>query len=140
GAAAEQRASLELTAALNEAFRTLSDPFRRAEYLLELEGGPSAADHREMPPAFLEEMLDLRTRIEGLRGTGDRASPELHAREQQLQAGHDELMEGVAVRFADYYAALPGRDARCPVLLREIRELLNSTRYVQGLLRDLRAD
>src|SRR5262249_10440207 len=99
-----------------------------------------AADHREMPPAFLEEMLDLRTRIEELRGTGDRPSPELHALEQQLQARHDELMEGVAVRFAEYFAKLPGRDPRCSELLREIRELLNSTRYVQGLLRDLRAD
>src|SRR5437763_5513655 len=64
GAASERRASLEMTAALNEAYRTLRDPFRRAEYLLGLEGGPSAAEHREMSRAFLEEMLELRMQIE----------------------------------------------------------------------------
>src|SRR5262245_34055670 len=58
--ASEQRASLELTAALNQAYTTLRDPFRRAEYLLTLEGGPSASESREMAPDFLEEMLELR--------------------------------------------------------------------------------
>src|SRR5512136_2094804 len=61
---AEQRTSLEQSAALNEAYATLREPFRRAEYLLQLEGGPSAAEHKEMAPAFLEEMLDLRMVIE----------------------------------------------------------------------------
>src|SRR4051794_1223738 len=114
GSAAEQRASLETTAALNEAFRTLSDPFRRAEYLVEREGGPSASEHREMSPAFLEEMLELRTQIEELRGTGTGSSSGLDALERQLQARRDELMEGVATRFAEYYSALPADDPRRP--------------------------
>ena len=39
-------ASLQASAALNEAYTTLREPFRRAEYLLNLEGGPSAARER----------------------------------------------------------------------------------------------
>src|SRR4051812_18131874 len=57
-------ASLHAAAAVNEAYAVLRDPFRRAEYLLTVEGGPSAADVKQMPAEFLEEMLELRMRIE----------------------------------------------------------------------------
>src|SRR5438874_10466984 len=57
-------ASLQMAAALNEAYATLRDPFRRAEYLLTVEGGPSAGEVKQMPAEFLEEMLELRMRIE----------------------------------------------------------------------------
>src|SRR5215470_8209033 len=63
-AASEQRASMELTAALNDAYATLRDPFRRADYLLTLAGGPAASELRDMPADFLEEMLELRMEIE----------------------------------------------------------------------------
>src|SRR5436309_12403985 len=64
-------ASLRASAALNEAYATLREPFKRAEYLLTVEGGPSAADSREMPAEFLEEMLDLRMRIEEVKAVRD---------------------------------------------------------------------
>src|SRR5689334_9428852 len=70
GAAGDLEASLELSAAVNEAYNTLKDPFARAEYLLRLEGGPTAAEHGQMPPAFLAEMLDLREQVEAARGRG----------------------------------------------------------------------
>src|SRR5947208_15229738 len=68
GSSADLAASLELSAAVNEAYNTLRDPFARAEYLLRLEGGPSAAEQKQMPPAFLAEMLEARERIEDARG------------------------------------------------------------------------
>src|SRR2546430_11551677 len=39
GSSAEQVASTALSAALNEAYATMKDPFKRAEDLLRLEGG-----------------------------------------------------------------------------------------------------
>src|SRR5262245_43621612 len=60
GASADLEASLELSAGVNEAYNTLRDAFARAEHLLALEGGPSASASRQMPPAFLAEMLDAR--------------------------------------------------------------------------------
>src|SRR5437868_8503577 len=65
--AADLAASLELSAAVNEAYNTLKDPFTRADYLLALEGGPTAAQQKQLPQAFLAEMLELRERVEEAR-------------------------------------------------------------------------
>lgn len=127
----EQRASLESSAALNEAYAILRDPFRRADYLLQLEGGPTAADMKEMPAAFLEEMLELRMEIEEIKDQPD--SPEFLALERQLNSRRDKLLAEVALSFTRL-------DARREGTLKEIRHLLNAAKYVQGLHRDLHAD
>ena len=136
---AEQRASLELAAALNEAYATLRQPFRRAEYLLALEGGPSAADHKEMAPEFLEEMLDLRMAIEELRESGAADSPGRTAMERQLTERGGRLAEALQGLFTRL-EALPAEDAGRKPLLAQVRQALNAAKYVEGLLRDLRAD
>jgi len=136
-AASEQRASLELTAVLNEAYSTLRDPFRRAEALLALEGGPSAAEHKQMSPDFLEEMLELRMHIEELREGGDPGA--LAAMETQLQDRRAMLFSDIASRFGTF-DSLPAGDRRRAQALVEVRQLLNAAKYIQGQLRDLRAD
>jgi molecular chaperone HscB len=136
---ADQRASLEQSAALNEAYATLSEPFRRAEYLLQLEGGPSAAEHKEMAPAFLEEMLDLRMEIEELREAGDRNAPGMVSMEQQLNKRRENLIGDLAYRFANTESPSAAEETRRDLLL-QIRQTLNAAKYIQGLLRDLRAD
>jgi molecular chaperone HscB len=135
---AEQRVSLEQTAVLNEAYATLSKPLARAEYLLKLEGGPSAAERKEMAPAFLEEMLELRMEIEELRGQG-RDSPGLARMEGQLVKRLDGLVEQVGQAFAKLEALPLGSPQRANVLV-QVRQLLNTAKYIQGLIRDLRAD
>ena len=131
GGGLEQRASLELSAALNEAYATLRDPFRRAEYLLQLEGGPSAAELKEMPTAFLEEMLELRMEIEEIKENQD--SPEFLAMEKQLSQRREKLLGDFGLRFAR-------TDSDRKQVLKEGRQILNATKYVQGLIRDLNAD
>jgi molecular chaperone HscB len=139
GAASVQRASMEMSAALNEAYATLRDPFRRAECLMALEGGPSAAEYREMTPGFLMEMLELREQIEELRGRGPTASTGLDRLEGELQERREKLVGDIATRFSAC-EGLPAGDSRRDEKLRQVRELLNTARYIQGLLRDLRAD
>ncbi|TMB36431.1 MAG: Fe-S protein assembly co-chaperone HscB, partial [Deltaproteobacteria bacterium] len=51
--ARERRFSLEQTTLLNDAYRTLQDPARRAEHLLELRGVRPLSD-TAMPEEFLE--------------------------------------------------------------------------------------
>src|SRR4051794_8179377 len=130
---ADRRASLEASAALNEAYAVLRDPFRRAEHLLQLEGGPTAAELKGMPAIFLEEMLELRMQIEEIKQAPD--SPEVAAMERQLAARRDGLLADVGARF-ERLPTVPSRASS----LNEIRQLLNATKYVQGLLRDLHAD
>jgi molecular chaperone HscB len=135
---AQQRVSMEMTAALNDAYATVKHAFRRAEYLVALEGGPTAAEHKEMAPAFLEEMLELRMEIEELR-EGPPDSPARRAMEQKLRARNDVLIGDLSKHFAAL-EALPSEDVKCRGLLIQIRQVLNAAKYVQGLLRDLRAD
>ena len=129
GGSLEQRASLELSAALNEAYAVLRDPFHRAEYLLRLEGGPSPSEMKEMPAVFLEEMLDLRMEIEEIKQKPE--SAEFAAIEHQLAQRRDGLIK----QIGDLFNREPDSNR-----LKEIRRLLNAAKYVQGLIRDLHAD
>jgi molecular chaperone HscB len=66
--AKERRLSLEQTTALNEAYKTLKDPTRRALYLLKLHGvdldREDAGNQQDMPAEFLEEVIELREELD----------------------------------------------------------------------------
>jgi molecular chaperone HscB len=134
----QQRVSMEMSAALNDAYRTLSRPLLRAEYLLAIEGGPSASERKEMTPAFLEEMLDLRMEIEELRGQR-RDSAGTVAMEQQLGKRLDGMIDQVGRLFGRLENLPRGAAERAGALL-QVRQQLNCAKYIQGLIRDLRAD
>ncbi len=132
GSSAGLSVSLELSAAVNEAYNTLRDPFARAEHLLKLEGGPSAAECKQVPPAFLAEMLDAREEIETARGH----ATETERLEREFTARFDALLSDTAALFAQL-ATLPVEYAGCANLLVRIRGLLNAAKYIRGLVRDL---
>jgi molecular chaperone HscB len=56
----ERRFSLEQTTLLNDAYKTLRDPVRRAEHLLQLRG---VTGEPVMAPEFLEETLEDREKL-----------------------------------------------------------------------------
>jgi molecular chaperone HscB len=136
GSAADLGASLDLSAAVNEAYNTLRDPFARAEHLLMLEGGPGAGEHKQMPPAFLAEMLEAREQIEEARvGCPDDAA----MLDASFAARSDAIMDEVGALFAKL-EEFPPDDPQRVNLRQQIRGLLNAARYIRGLLRDLHAD
>lgn len=122
GTAAQQRSSLEATAALNEAYLTLKDPYRRADYLLGLLGGPSALEEKSLDQTFLMEMMEYRERQE--EATTDRDREVL---ETELASRLDGVLAGVAKEF----------DATAP-RLPWLRQQLNAAKTIASLLRDLR--
>ncbi len=75
-----RRASLQRTVQLNEAWRALKDPMKRAEYLLALGGVKIATDDGgarsggvAASPALLMEMLELREELGDARAANDDA-------------------------------------------------------------------
>ena len=137
GTGAEQRASLELTAALNEAYLTVKEPFRRAEYLLGLLGGPTAREEKNLDQAFLMKMMDLRERIEEVKASDEPAAVE--ATEAEMTARQDVLLAGVGAAF-ERLEAMPDADPGRPSVLVQVRRSLNAVKTVRSLLRDLRLD
>jgi molecular chaperone HscB len=62
---AERRASMQMTTQVNEAYRTLKTPVRRAVYLLELNGVDVAFEtDTAMPKDFLLQQMEFRERLE----------------------------------------------------------------------------
>ncbi|HYP14375.1 MAG TPA: Fe-S protein assembly co-chaperone HscB, partial [Bryobacteraceae bacterium] len=57
----EQQRALDLSAQLNDAYRTLRDPVRRAEYMLEQQGIQRS---QSPPPELLEEVFELNMLLE----------------------------------------------------------------------------
>ncbi len=125
GASSERQASMELTAQLNEAYATLKDPFRRAEYLLQLEGGPPPGSSSQIPPEFLEEVLEWRLRWAEAADDSERARLERQLRERQ-----DEMMRNISEDFSELE-----RGAQRDATLQRLRQRLDALKYIQNLLR-----
>lgn len=70
--AAAQRVAAQWSARVNEAYRRLQDPQRRAAYLCELNGAPIEAEsNTAMPPTFLMQQMALREQLDDAAGLDD---------------------------------------------------------------------
>jgi molecular chaperone HscB len=114
--------AMEQSAAVNEAYRILSDPRRRGEYLLRLRGGASAEEDRSLPDGFLDRVLAIREQLAEAQMAGHKDT-----------AAH--VLQGVHEQESQRFAAISG-DFRegTPDSLRRIRVHLNALRYLQRML------
>lgn len=127
--------AVEASAALNEAYNVVRDPFRRADYLIAVRGGPSAADLKQSPPEFLEEMLELRMEIESAT-----ANATARAEMERSLTTRRNAFVAEAGKCLDRYDELQTDDLDRKELLSKARQALNACKYLQGLLRDLERD
>ena len=90
-----QRLSLQGATLVNEAFETLKDPLKRAQYLLVLNGVPMDPPQQALnDPAFLMQQMELR---EALSTVG--AAPD-------SQAELDRLLDEIEVMITEHIAQL----------------------------------
>lgn len=126
--AGEQQRALDMTALLNDAFRTLREPVARAEYFLKENG---IALSKDVPPELLEEVFELNMALEEIRGGDESALPQLDAARKRFAAMQAEIDAELAALAARHDARLS------PAALDEIRGALNRRRYISNLLRDV---
>jgi len=133
GADAAERALAERnTAELNAAERVLADDVRRADLLVKSLGGPDEQAERQMPQAFLAEVLEWNEALEEARaappGSPERAA--LDDLEERLVAERSAALERIAARLAP----LPEARSRA---LADVRKELNAVRYLERTLSTL---
>ena len=123
-ATADPNLSLRTSARLNEAYRVLVDPLLRAEYLLELAGGKSSTQDKNVPQEILNQTLMLREDIEEAQAADDQDS--LSLIQQQIYLLYDQTADEVAKLALQ----LSGTDQT----RRQLRQKLNAVKYYQKLL------
>jgi len=130
----ERQLSVDATALLNDAYRTLKDRVARAEYLLGLHGvKKSGPESPNAPPELLEEVFELNMALEEIRRGEHSVLPQLveaKAKFAGLLAETDRALENC---FAEW--DLTGRREA----LDRTAAVLNRRNYIRNLLREVNA-
>jgi molecular chaperone HscB len=142
--AGERRMNLGKAVEVNEAWRVVRDPIRRAEALLRRHGvGMEEGKEPKAAPEFLMEMMEQREALSEAKASGDPAAVE------RLATAIREREMAVAARIAATFAtALPSRDAASPGggavsgpngALDKVVALLGELRYYRRFLDEVSA-
>ncbi len=161
----EQEWSLQQSSLLNDAYRTLKDPIKRTQYLLQLEGveleeqSKSATEQARatgeikkqiVPPDMLEEVFELNMQLEELRlqkkmGEDDPALMEEIGRQKlELEGKQEALLAELRERWKVWDGMIQRQQNGQPVSEEEGRQerdkmvdLLNRRNYIRNLVRDV---
>ena len=117
--AAAQRVAMQWSARINEAYRRLKDPLKRAAYLCELNGAPiDAESNTAMPAEFLIQQMELREAVDDAvdaaamdeigRQSATLKREMLLKLEQQMDAQHDWPAAAQTVRALMFLDRLAG--------------------------------
>lgn len=122
------------TAALNEAHGLLDNDFQRADWLVRALGGPSESDERQMPQAFLMEVLEWNETLDDARGAAlDSAE---HAALEDLGETLESERIDAMERIGNLLTPLPESGS---TKLADARRELNAVRYLDRARRELKA-
>jgi molecular chaperone HscB len=161
----EQEWCLQQSSLLNDAYRTLKDPIKRTQYLLQLEGveleeqSKSATEHARstgqlkkqiVPPDLLEEVFELNMQLEELRahkklGEDDPALIEEIGRQKlELEEKQEALLRELKNLWQMWDGMIQREQNGQPVSEVErmqqrdkMVDLLNRRNYIRNLVRDV---
>ncbi len=144
----ERQASLDRSAMLNAAYRTLRDPVQRAKYLLTLEGYKEA--EKKAPPDLLEEVFELNMQIEELNaakkmGDADEIAEARTSLDETLTNLNDKLTEldgKQAMLFSEWDAAIDADtlEEKQKTILDRLSELMSHRSYIRSLVREIKEE
>lgn len=116
-----QRVAMQWSVRINEAYRRLKDPIRRAAYLCELAGAPvGAEDNTAMPAAFLIQQMEWREALDDAQSALD-----VTALSRQVEIAERDAFERCAAALDVLH------DAAAAAL--EVRALMFLVRFAQSV-------
>ena len=143
GTAEEQEASLQNTALVNRAYRTLRDPVRRGRYWLELNGEQLGKENNKVPPALALLVFEVQEKLAAIRearpaetdATQD-APAGLKAELTRVRDDLDDRTRDLQHRLAANFSKWAQADGAAE-LLGELKRLLSDMAYLRTLTRDV---
>ena len=147
----EKTISLENSALLNTAYRTLREPILRAEYLISLEEGAVKDIPAKAPPDLLEEVIELQETLEAYKQS-QKADPDRSAdlkaallAEQERIRDRKKVLEKELVSLFKEWDRFEGQrlnktdeqQGQRRSLIQRMKELLSSRAYLRTVLQDL---
>ena len=140
GTAEEQEASLQNTAAVNRAYRTLRDPVQRGRYWLELNGEQLGKENNKVPPDLALLVFEVQEKLAAVRevqsGETDDALAGLKAELTQIRDDLDDRMRGLQQGLAANFSKWGQADGSSE-LLSELKQVLSDMAYLRTLTRDV---
>ena len=136
-AAADDRLrALQMTATLNDAYRTLRHPVRRVEYLVEIEG--FKPDGSKVPQSFLMEIFEINEQLEEVKA--GRASKEqvanLRREIEERALAFESQLQAAAVEWDRLETSGTDEEQQKQQLSR-LTEILSESSYIRNLEREL---
>ena len=121
----ERQRALDQTALINDAYRTLRNPVKRAGYVI----GAQENEVQKPPEELLEEVFELNMSLEELRSGDEDVRPQMEEQQQKFSAmllNQDREMEAL-------FSACDSGSAGTS----ELRALLNRRKYIQNLVNEV---
>ncbi len=138
GSPEEQRISVQATALLNDAFRTLKDTESRGRWWLRRQEETLGRDNNRVPPELAMLVFDIQEKIERLAGGEHHEDQELRtemrAVETDLTRRMDDARNAVETILREWPHEGPLEDARS-----NLKRVLSDLSYLRTLTRDVRA-
>ena len=132
----ERQQALEVTATLNDAYRTLRHPVQRVEYLVNLEG--FKPDGSKVPRSFLMEVFEINEQIEEVKAggaTSEQIAALTHDIEERAEKFESQL-RAASLEWDDLKDS-SASDAHRRQQLTKLTEILSESSYIRNLQREL---
>jgi molecular chaperone HscB len=132
----ERQRALQMTAALNDAYRALRHPVRRVEHLVEVEG--FKPDGSKVPKSFLMEVFEINEQLEEVKA-GSASKEQIAALRKEIEgraAGFESQLQSASMEW-DKLDASGASDADRKQQLVRLTEILSESSYIRNLQREL---